>query len=57
MKTPIGSVFAVLCVSAGAVSSTPFAGTAHAVEAALTDPPPVTCGAALARVETALAVC
>jgi hypothetical protein len=44
----------VLCVTACVVSSTPFVGTAGAVEAGLADPPPGACGAALARVETAL---
>jgi hypothetical protein len=54
MKAPIGSFLAAFCVTAGAVSSAPFVGAAHALEAALTDPPPGACGAALARVETAL---
>ena len=54
MQAPIGSFLAVLCVTACAVSSTPFVGIAQAVEAALTGPPPGACGAALARVETAL---
>ena len=54
MTAPIGSFLAVLCVTACAVSSTPFVGTARAVEAALTDAPPGACGAALVRVETAL---
>ena len=54
MQAPIGSFLAVLCVTACAVSSTPFVGTARAVEAALTDLPAGACGAALARVETAL---
>ena len=53
MKAPIGSFLAVFCVTACAVSSTPFVGMARAVEAALTDAPPGACGAALARVETA----
>ena len=54
MTAPIGSFLAVLGVTACAVSSTPFVGPARAVEAALTDAPPGACGAALARVETAL---
>jgi hypothetical protein len=54
MTASLGSFLAAFCVTACAASSTFFGGTARAVEAALTDAPPGACGAALARVETAL---
>ena len=54
MTASLGSFLAAFCVTACAASSTFFGGTARAVEAALTDVPPGACGAALARVETAL---